>query len=289
MEEQAVGAFREEKQILKPLKKRKSLADKTSLHSHSASNILLDSIVSDENPESDIQDYCNETEEQNIQRGFKYNFWVCTYPNFESALYINSEASISFTDNSSESGVQDKIQMESIELLFFDADGVLFNNCEIDFPSNEFLSLKISTFMASCKMQAGMKHARLEVKSKNKIQAKLRLYAKDSQQVLEPLRFISRTKPDFFALTFAADRMAYLVVTNPSGEIAELRIKVFCVVSGLDLKLKVPIAGAQVFEIASLFPQILALKEERSFPAYLRIYTKSDQALGIQFYEQRVV
>jgi hypothetical protein len=218
---------------------------------------------------------------QKKEKNFIYNFWVCTYPNFESALYLNS--SNIFESNE----VND--QKEVVELNFFDSEGILFNSANIEFPTNEFLSLKISSFMASCKMQSGMKHARLQVKSFNQLDAKLRLYAKDTAQVLDPIRFISKVKPDFFALTFANDRMAYLAVTNQSASETEMRVKVFCSMSGLDLKLKIPAFAAKIFEISSLFPQILALKEERSFQAYLRITTKSDDLLGIQFYEQRVL
>lgn len=210
------------------------------------------------------------------------SYWVSTFPMFETTLYLSNSTNALEPD-------LEKIDAEKlkVELKFYDPDGNLFNSAKINVPNNELLAINLAPFMSSSKLQAGLKHARLEVIGCNQLLSCIRLYAKDTQDVLEPIRFISLAKADFYKLHFSIDRLAYLAITNPGNE-EVVRLKVFTAKNEIEVKLEIPAYGARVYEVASLFPKLIALREEKSFPGYLRLVTRSKVELGVQFYEQRL-
>lgn len=211
------------------------------------------------------------------------SYWVSTYPMFETTLYLSNSSNALEPDF--EKTASEELE---VELKFYDPDGNLFNSSKINVPNDELLAVNLAPFMSSSKLQGGLKHARLEVNGCNKLLSCIRLYAKETQDVLEPIRFISVDKADFYKLHFAIDRLAYLAITNPSSDEEVVRLKVFTAKHELEVKLEIPGNGARVYEVASLFPKLIALREEKSFPAYLRLVTRSKVELGVQFYEQRL-
>lgn len=211
------------------------------------------------------------------------NYWVSTYPMFSSTLYLSNVNSVIASENQSE------VKNIKVNLTFFDPDGAIFNSAEVEVPSTEITAINLVPFMGSAKLQAGIKHARLEVSGNAEILSCLRLYAKETQEVLEPMRFISKVKPDFFKLLFAVDRLSFLAIVNPAPVENTVKLKVFSAMEGLEVKLVVPPRGARVYEVASLFPKIISKREERSFPAYIRLITRAEESLGVQCYQQRLI
>lgn len=202
------------------------------------------------------------------------HFWVASYPFFETTLLVLPPLSL----------VGSELPLSSIKV--FDPDGALINEVSFSFPADQIGILEVDPLLGACKIESGLKHARLVISSPFKTRHYCRIQTQDRSGLLgEPLPFCNEDGA-FFPLTFSSERSSLLCLINNSAEVSRIRCRVLSNKRSPEVMLTVPARGARALVIESLFPEIARIEESKRRLAYLRVSTKEDQRVAAQVLER---
>ena len=200
------------------------------------------------------------------------HFWVSSYPFFESSLIITPTA-------------EPRGPEASCAVQVFDADGECINEVALEFPSTEIYSLELDPLLGGCKLESGMKHAHVVVRTDEGMDVSLRIYSKEAAAFVgEPAR-ISSTQGTFFPMTFSSDRANLLCCINTGDEEATLRCRLFFGKRSPESSWVIPPRASRVMNLESEFRQYTALHEGDQVQAYIRLSVKAGN-LAVQAIER---
>lgn len=213
------------------------------------------------------------------ESGVSSHFWVSTFPYFETTLVITPPLySLPLFSSTSSSSITSR-------LFFYDADGKLINDSSLETSSGAVSMLELDQFLGGCKLESGLKHAHLIVRSPAGTGHHCRIQGREYAAMLgEPFR-ISAAKAGFFPVTFSTDRSNLLTLINYSMEEANLRCRLFLGKRCPEVVWSIPALGSRVINIEVEFREYAEAKEGQQLQAYLRVTTKSN-GLGAQLVER---
>ncbi|RMG41454.1 MAG: hypothetical protein D6719_08530 [Candidatus Dadabacteria bacterium] len=197
------------------------------------------------------------------------HFWIGSFPFLESSLLICPSFVLSGTSS----------------LRFFDPDGMLCNQAQVEFKSGAVGVMELAQFIEGCKLEAGLKHAHLEVTSPPGTRHLLRVHTREGAAVVgEPVK-IKRNKGAFYPVTFAADRSALLCFVNSGNSEALVKCRLYVANRTPETLLTVPPYGSRVISLKAEFIDYIAERESMLIPGYVRLTTKSPDLIGVQLLE----
>jgi len=199
------------------------------------------------------------------------HFWVCTYPFLQTVLFV-ARPSVS-------SGNQPS------HLLLFDADGALINEARLDFPTGDVGILELEDLLGACKLESGMKHGHLEIRSAPFSRHCLRLFTREGACFEGEPAIVSSRKGAFVPVVFAPERSCLLVFVNHGAGTASLKCRLYCGKRTPETTFSVPAFGSRVLSVAALFPEFSAQEGFSYLQGYFRITSMDDCICGVQLLE----
>ena len=199
------------------------------------------------------------------------HFWVSAYPYFDSSL---------ISVQSIDSANSDRAQ---IRLDFLDADGRPFNEVSLSYDQRETGILELEPFMSGCKLESGMKHAHLVVRSPKNVRHQLRIHTREAVSFLGALAPLNRVAVPCLPIWFSERRSNFLSVINQSEIVAQVKCRLFFGSRSPELVINIPPLGIRLIHLESQFPEISA--KERGVQAYARLVTLNEASCGVQFLE----
>ncbi|MBX7137474.1 MAG: hypothetical protein K1X83_05770 [Oligoflexia bacterium] len=198
------------------------------------------------------------------------NLWVSTYPFFESTLLFSFEEKLQ------------AVGPVPVQILFFDPDGSLFNEVQIELDPTRTGLLELEPFMGGCKLEAGLKHAHVEVRSLPGVRTTSRIHASTGACIMgAPCELTSRHSA-FFPVLMSAERSPLMVLVNRSNIEAAIRLRLYCAKRMPEMQTSVPAHGARLVSVATDFPEFVPEEGARGVPAYLRISCLNGAECGVQ-------
>lgn len=211
---------------------------------------------------------------QNLSRGRDQgqHFWISTLPFFDCALFILSHASATTPSETA--------------ISVYDPDGTLINSLEFSSPPGEVGMVELEQFLGCCKLESGMKHAHLLVRSDPGTRAVLRMHSHDSGCIMGPMTQVLMHRGTFFPISFAEDKSSFIALVNYSNEPSVLRCRLFQGTRTPEISISVPPRGARFFGLESEFSDCTAKGSDKAINGYVRLTTKSEGGLGVQLIER---
>ncbi len=206
------------------------------------------------------------------------HFWVASGPFVETCLIFIPE----FSAKSSVGGIGGRSEAQ---LSFFDADGTLVNEAEISALAGQPAVLEVGQFLGSCKLESGIRHAHMVLRSKDRAFAACRMTGGAGASMLGPLTDVNVDRTGFMPVVFSAVRHPLLCAINYSQEDFDLRCQLFFGSRIPETELAVPGNGARLLALDVEFEQSLSKDAGKTIRAYLRFGAKGNGTGGIQFFE----
>ncbi len=201
------------------------------------------------------------------------HFWVCAYPFVETTLFLVPPFPFeeAFT------------LPTSIEL--YDADGNLSNEVQVEFPKGQVGIVELDTIMGGCKLESGMKHGHLVVRSPAGSSPYLRMHTREGAALMGEPAVLGADRSTFFPLTLDEGRSYYLTVVNHGKAQAALKCRLFCAKRSPETLISIPPLGSRVLSLDNEFAEY-STESGKQLQAYIRLSTKSDTVLGVQLVER---
>lgn len=187
-------------------------------------------------------------------------FWFCTYPIFSSQLLFSARR-------------EEALQHPAV-LEVYDCDGELVNEAVVSFKDTSLGVLDLEPFVAACKLESGMKHGRVLVRSSQHSNIQCRVSQNKGGSFLANQQDILRRRDVFFPLTFSPDRTNYICLANQSTEDSTVRFRIFCGSRTPKQEVVVPALGARIVQLESLFPEYGYI-EDKLIRAYVRLSVRA--------------
>ncbi|MBN8549301.1 MAG: hypothetical protein J0M12_08310 [Deltaproteobacteria bacterium] len=201
------------------------------------------------------------------------HFWVCAYPFVETTLFLVPALS------------PDAALASATSIELYDADGALSNEVELDFPAGQVGILELDSIMGGCKLESGLKHGHMLVRSPAGTSPYLRMHTREGAALIgEPAAF-GADRSTFFPLTMDEGRSYYLTVVNHGKAQAALKCRLFCAKRSPETLISIPAFGSRVISLENEFAEYSA-ESGKQMQAYLRLSTKSETTLGVQLLER---
>lgn len=202
------------------------------------------------------------------------HFWFCCYPSFSTRMLF--------------SAANPEALAELSTLEVFDCDGQLINTAQISFHSGSLGMLELEPLVAGCKLESGLKHGHVVVRSAAGVNHQCRIESRKSGTFFSVQREILKRRDQFVPLCFTPDRTNYIALVNHSGEDSRVRARVFCSSRTPKIDLLVPALGSRIFQLESLFPEYGYL-EEKQLKAYVRLTLLAGGATGCTIFDRQLV
>ena len=202
------------------------------------------------------------------------HFWFCCYPAFTTRLFFSA-------------ATKETLAEESI-IEIYDCDGALINAAEVSFNDTSVGVLELEPFVAGCKLESGLKHGHVIVRSASGVRHQCRVESRKSGTLFSVQKEIQKRRDHFVPICFMPDRTNYLALVSHSSEESSVRARVFCGSRTPKLDLVVPAQGGRVFQVESLFPEYSYL-EERQVKAYVRLSLLSGGTVGCMAFDRQVL
>lgn len=201
------------------------------------------------------------------------HFWVCAYPFVETTLFLVPpfpfEGAIT--------------QPSAIEL--YDADGALSNEVHVEFPRGQVGIVELDSIMGGCKLESGLKHAHMVVRSAAGSSPYLRMHTREGAALIGEPAVLGADRSSFFPLTMDEGRSYYLTAVNHGKAQAALKCRLFCAKRSPETLISIPPLGARVLSLDNEFAEYSS-EAGKQLQAYIRLSTKSDTTLGVQLVER---
>ncbi len=201
-------------------------------------------------------------------------------------------------------GVVGEDQRTQVEL--FDADGAHVNTIEVSCADKSGVILvELEPMMSACKLESGMKHGHITVRSPFPATHFMRVISRDCSTLTAPLLPLSSSEMTFFPVTFARGRAPYVCVVN-FGEGSEaplhVRARVYHGKRAPEAVILVPPRSTRIFNLSAICANILAeaqsgkeaeLQDSEPRPdeglassqAYVRLSLREEGRAGVQLIE----
>lgn len=202
------------------------------------------------------------------------HFWFCTYPGFTTRLF--------FTGLTAEA-----LALPSV-IEVFDCDGVLVNVAEVSFTNVNVGVLELEPFVAGCKLESGLRHGHVTVRSAADVRHQCRVESRKSGTLFSVQREVQKRRDQFIPICFMPDKTNYLALVNHSGDESQIRARVFCGSRTPKTDLFIPAHGTRIFQIESLFPEYGYL-EDRQVKAYVRLTLLAGGTVGCMAFDRQML
>ncbi|MEZ4753589.1 MAG: hypothetical protein R3A13_04665 [Bdellovibrionota bacterium] len=203
--------------------------------------------------------------------GDDHHFWICDGPLFSTTLFCIPPRDL------------DKGAFKTV-LRFFDPDGYLFNEANVDFSSNQVGVLELSQFMESCKLESGIKHGHLFVMSEPGAAFSIRAGINGSAAILSHPFLLSSAHTPCLPIVFAPNKRTFISVVNHTATTSKFKCRLIAGKRAPETVISVPPLGATVINMEVEFPEFFS--REKSTQAYLRLSSVSETCLGVTCFEE---
>lgn len=198
------------------------------------------------------------------------HFWIANPPSFSSTLLISSEE---------ESAVDGRIQT-SLEI--YDVDGVKINTVEVEFPAKEVGIVELEPFAAGLKMQGGIAHGHVRIRSPKGTRHLCRQSIGSSVSVYHDPAPVGARESAFIPLILGGRREHMLVLVNTGAEEGQLACRFFYGNRSPEWTLTIPTLGSRVLSVES---ELLGSADDKSWEkgalqGYLRITGRHQSAIS---------
>ena len=131
------------------------------------------------------------------------HFWISSYPFFSSALLISP------SDKTAD--------LNSIHSLkVYDADGNQINRATLQGSDSRVLMIETDCLLSSCGLDAGLKHAQVEVNSPSGFAHFCRMQSASGVQISRPLSKINSLNNSFYPVRVSPEIITVIVLSNCS-------------------------------------------------------------------------
>jgi len=204
-----------------------------------------------------------------IASGIVSNFWVSAYPYFESTLFVSAPPERS----------------GAAQAIIYDPDGMLVNEVTISARPGQLGILEMGPLLGSCKIESGIKHAHLEVRSPPGFGHIVRLHTSSLATLLgEPVE-ISQRQTNFFPLTFAENKSLFVCLVNYAEREAKVRCRLYFGRRMPEVECIVPPLGCRLLDMNSEFSEYSVVAGGKERPGYIRLSSSIEQGCGAQLLE----
>jgi hypothetical protein len=198
------------------------------------------------------------------------HFWIANPPSFSSTLFVSAE---------DQSATEGKI---STALEIFDVDGVKVNTVDVEFPANEVGVIELEPFAAGLKMQGGIAHGHVRIRSPRGTRHLLRQSVGSSVSVYHDPAPVKARESAFIPVVLGGRREHMLVLVNASEEEGQIGCRFYYGNRSPEWTLTIPARGSRVLSIES---EMLASADDRAWEkgalqAYLRLTGKHDAPIS---------
>lgn len=208
--------------------------------------------------------------------GTPQHIWAATYPFIDSVLFI-SQASL--PPGSGHLPTVDAI------IQAFDPDGDCINEIFLNVPLTPVCAFPVDQFLESCKLEGGIKHAHLVVRTNLQSRVLCRLQSNQGAVLLgEPTKIFGE-QATFFPIQVSANQTTIFPLLNYGNTPAVVRCRLYIGKRSPETSLVIPPRGCRVLNIKSDFEDFFPEASERPTQAYVRLSTRSDRPVGIQMIE----
>jgi hypothetical protein len=212
---------------------------------------------------------------QREQKSAVSHFWFCCYPGFSTRILFSSVQRLSLSETS------------IIEV--YDCDGELVNVAEVQFQDLPLGMLDLDPLVSSCKLESGLKHGHVVVRSAPEVQHQCRIQSRKSGIFFSIQRDVLKRRDLFVPICFAPDKTNYIALFNQSTDVSEVLARVFCGSRTPRADLEVPAMGARIFQLESLFPEYGYADDSTVQRAYLRLSLRNGGATGCTAFDRQLV
>lgn len=203
------------------------------------------------------------------------HFWVCSYPFFETTLFVIPD----FKTSVSKTGVHSSITL-------YDPDGDVVNELSIVTNNQDVGIVELGATMGACKIESGLKHGHMVVTSPAGYRHECRISTREKGAMLGKPAPFSLHKATFFPVLFGDNRASFLAVMNKSEEDATVKCRLYCGKRTPNMECVIPARGVRVISVADEFPDYCVTQEGKRIQAYVRLATKGSAKLGVLLFER---
>jgi len=198
------------------------------------------------------------------------HFWVSSYPFFETTLLVARAPGVC---------------PEPSRAFFYDSDGALFNEVVIDFNQGAVGILELEQFLGGCKIEGGLKHAHLEVRSSPGASHYCRMHTRSGACLVGEAQAVSFRKATFFPIYLAESRSVLLTLVNHTTSVGNVRCRLYFGKRLPEMSYDIAPLGCRVISINTEFMDYLGGEAALNTLAYLRVSSTSDFDCGAQIIE----
>ncbi len=221
-----------------------------------------------------------------------HHMWVSHSSFFTTDLLILPETQASAEKDG---GAEEGSKLFTASLEFFDADGYKFNESGVACPSDRALTLSLKSFMESCKLESGWKHAHLQVRSKFPARFICKFSDKTRTTFYSPV-----VNPEFraahaFPVQISAIRKNVFCFVSGESDEAKVKLRLFIGKRKPECDIVIPPNGVTVVSLEDCFPEFCGASDAaeagieggaQRMQAYLRLSTPSPSTLSVYTLKQ---
>lgn len=223
------------------------------------------------------QDTLERTELQSVVS----HFWISTFPFFETVLMVVPALQAAGPDN----GLALVPAPACAALELFDADGNCITESSVEFPAGEVGILELEPLMAMCKLESGLKHGQLVVRSAAGTRHMCRIHCPGGASLLGEPAVVTAKRGGFFPTRLCEEISALLCMVNRGEVEAKTRVRLFCGNRTPEINCVIPPFGSRVVSVPAEFAEVSRVPADTQLQAYLRVSVSSGVAVGIQLIE----
>ncbi len=201
-------------------------------------------------------------------------FWVSTYPFFTTTLFVQPP------------GVSGETVAETA-LTLYDADGAMINEAKMQFPGGRAGFVELDSLLGSCKLEGGLKHALLVLRSPAGTRHTCRIAQGDRTAALGELAEFSASQTAFLPVTFGENLLSFLVVCNYAKDEARVKCRMYLGSKSSEIELSIPSSGSRIISLEGDFADFADIADGEKRHGYVRLVTKSEETLGVQLIEKQ--
>lgn len=200
------------------------------------------------------------------------HFFVSSYPFFESTLFF------AFPEATPESN-------SDVQVSLYDCSGARVNVVRTNFGTQSCGALEVDPLMEACKLEAGFKHAHVEVNAPLGCKVLSRIYSRSGACLMAPAISLSERSSTFFPVLFSEERAPFLGIINCSERDAQVRCRLYFGKRSPEMQYSVPALGSRLVSVLAEFAEYGIEQPDRTVHGYVRVSTSSGMHCGVQLIE----
>ena len=173
---------------------------------------------------------------------------------------------------------------ESAIVKFFDPDGALFNEIEVNFEDGLPGFLDLEPCMAGCKFESGLKHARLEICSTKPLSILARVHTRDWAGVTREAIPCSALRKAIVPFFCQSEKTSVIAILNRLEVPVEVRARLFIGNRSPELIWKIPGFGCRFVDTKLEYDEVIEQSPEAA-QGYVRLSVVGDEEVFIHTFE----